>query len=529
MSARSLAFAAALGLVATPTFSQDAASPDRPSLWDVLSVETLGTSLAHALMGSARAFADIRYDRISVDPMAARVDFTGLRISPLVPGTSGPCHINAAQATLRGASLDRIESGRVSIVLDDLTVGNGCLPEEVATLARGLGHDTLSARRLEADLSYDYASGGGDLRISADFDRLLSVQVQADLDYISYRMDLDSEEPVVAVDLNAAQISITDLGAWAIARNFLPPQMKTPEGLSAVTADGTRDILREANGYIHPLLSDRQETFAREIGAFAARFADGAPPVVIATNIADAPVRLDEAGLRDFRTIFDALAPSIGASSPAVATVIPAAKLETALEAQEPTADALAMGRALITGIGAPRNVDEGVRLLLPLARGGDTQASGLVAVALEARNPAAAYEHALRASAAGEAGSLALLDRLERDLPFQTILGAQHTALGDDTPDSALYSDPRAMRDAMRGYFMGIDRPRSYAAAYYWALMDAASGDAAGTVLRDDIAEMMRLRGDAAQWAEVAARLENSALRDWIASDVPAALQSVR
>lgn len=529
MPSRSLALIAALGLGAAPTLAQDAGKPERPTLWDVISVETLTTSLAHALMASARTLADIRYDRISVDPMAARITFIGLRINPLLPDTSGPCTIDIAQATLRGGALDRIDDGRFSLALDDMTISNGCLPEDVAPLARGLGHDALTARRVEADLNYDYGSGGGDLRISADFDRLFAVQVQADLDYISYRIDPNTQEPAPAFDLNAAQISVTDLGAWAIARNFLPPEMKTPEGLSVVAADGMRDMLREANGDLHPLLSDSQEAFASEAGALAARLADKQPRLVIATNIAQVPLRLDDAAFADFRATFDRLSPSIGTTAPTQAQVIPAAQLEAALQSDEPGADALVLGRALVTGTGAPRNLDEGVRILLPLARNGDTQAAALIAAALETGSPDAAYEHALRASAAAEPGMLALLDRLERNLPFQTMMAAQDAALGGAAPDSALYHDPRAMRDAMRRYFTGTDRPRSYAAAYYWALMTAASGDTAGAALREDITELMRLRGDAAEWARVAARLENSSLRDWISSDVPGALQSPR
>lgn len=524
MTARALALVTALA--ATPALAQQTEAPQRPSLWDMFSVERLATSLAHGLMGSARALADIRYDAISVDPVAARIDFIGLRIEPLLPGAPGPCRIDAAQATLRGAPLDRIEAGRFLLVLDDVAMAQGCLPPDMAPLGALTGPGPIRAARVEADLNYDYASGGADLRISADFERLAAVQFHADMDYVSYRMHPYRQEPSFAVDLNAAQLSLTDLGAWAIARNFLPPEMKTPEALSQTVTMGTLELLKELNGFISPEPSAEQRAFAKEVGALAGRFGDDAPRLVLATDIADRPLRLDDAAMGDFQALFARLAPTAGTSAPDLARLIPVAQLETTIGAKDAPENALETGLALISGVGAPRNVAEGLRLLEPLARTGNARAAAEIARALADRAPAEGYGYALRANAAGTSGMLALTNRIERDLPFEAMMSAQDAALGGATPDPALYRDPRAMRDAMRGFFTGTDRPRSYAAAYYWALIASAAGDASGVALRNDIAEMMRLRGDAARWQEVAARLENAALRQWIDSDVPRALR---
>lgn len=522
MFIRSLACAAAFA--ATPVLAQ----APRPTLWDVLSVETLATSFAHAVIGSARTLADIRYDGIRVDPMAARIEFTGLRIEPLLTDEYGTCRIDAAQATLRGSAIDRIERGRFSLVLDDVAL-RGCLSREMAALAGLAGPGPIRAPRIEADLNYDYGSGGGDLRISADLERLVALQFHAELDYISYRMHPVTQDPVMAVDLVSAELGVTDLGAWAIARAFLPEDLKTPDGLSRTVTEGVRQFLQDANGFTDPTLSDAQQEFAGKAGAIVSAFGVDAPRIVIASTIEEPPLRLDEAAMQDFRSFFARLDPVIGTATPAIGRMIEAERLDAALKSQETPEDALALGRALITGTGAPRNLAEGLRLLRPLARAGDAEAAALVATALEALDPAAAYVHALRANAAGQTGMLALLNRVERDLPFEAMMSAQDSALDGDTPDPALYRDPRTLREAMRGYFTGTGRPRSYAAAYYWALMGAATGDASSRALRADIAEMMRLRGDAANWAEVAARLESAALRDWISSDVPAVLQSGR
>ena len=79
---------------------------------------------------------------------------------------------------------------------------------------------------------------------------------------------------------------------------------------------------------------------------------------------------------------------------------------------------------------------------------------------------------------------------------------------------------------ESARDFLGGVARPRSWRAAYYWASMAAAAGDASSAALRDDITETMRLRGDAAAWAKESKSLDNGVLRDWIARDVPALLR---
>ena len=61
--------------------------------------------------------------------------------------------------------------------------------------------------------------------------------------------------------------------------------------------------------------------------------------------------------------------------------------------------------------------------------------------------------------------------------------------------PDPAVYGSVLAMRQAARGFLNGTGRYRSYRAAYYWASMAAAAGDASGAAIRDEIEEFIELR----------------------------------
>ena len=235
-------------------------------------------------------------------------------------------------------------------------------------------------------------------------------------------------------------------------------------------------------------------------------------------------MRLNEASGDDPRALFEALAPSVSTTAPAVSSAINIAALQAAINSETLPANAYELGRALATGIGAPKNEGHALRLLAPLARDGNRDASLLIARLIGETRPADAYPHALLANAAGLSGALALTDSVERRLSYQQATDTQNTLTS--SPDETLYGDIGAMRTAAREYLIGVNRPRSWRAAYYWASMAAAAGDRGGAALRDEIDEMLRLRGDATAWRDDAEKLDNGVLRDWIAKDVPSRLR---
>jgi len=515
------ATAAALTLCALPGHAQQS----RPTLWDVFSVENIMTSVLHSALGSARVLADIRYDQISVDPVALKITLTGVTIAPLLPDLPpGACDISAMRATISGGAIDRISEARIRLALDGVDVNPGCFPREVSTMARAMGFQSLRVDRIESDTLYSYASGGAITRISADIPKISSLNAVIDMDYISYRMDLDTEEPVVAVDLNSAELTIQDQGAWDLAKNFLPAELQAPDALSQIVQGAIEQVLQQENPFDDPALSDRQRAFAVQAGEIAGGFDGGRRKVVLATRIAPAPFRISENSARDFRRFFDVMNPTVLANVPALTQVVSITDLNAALNSEAPPANAFDLGRALLTGVGAPRNIASGLRLLAPLARDGNADASLLIAKAVTQSKPNDAYTHALLATAAGLPGSLALLDRIERTLPYADAIAAQNALMAG--PQDTLYSDLAAMRTAAREFTTGTNRPRSWRAAYYWASMAAAAGDATAAALRDDISETMRLRGDAEAWAAEAESLENGVLRDWIGKDVPGRLR---
>lgn len=519
---RTLVIATALTPLSTlPAMAQNTA---RPSFWQVFSVENIATSLFHSAMGWARLLADIRYEQLSVDPLAMRVTLTGVSIAPYLAHVApGGCTVTVERITLNGRSLDHIDVARARLALDGVSMPSTCLPPEQGGMMRGLGFGALNVARVEAEFNYDYPSGGVDIRISADVDNLAALNATIDLDYFSYRMDFETEEPVIAVDLNKAQISIDDQGAWALAKKLLPPSVQNPDALAQIVSSAIEEGLIDANRPGDGL-SEKQRGFVSQVGDIAGGFDASRHQIVLATRIEGGPLHLNEGAFGSFAPLFDQLNPTLMSFAPALNRTISVAELSAAFEAEDPPENAFELGRALITGIGAPRNPARGLRFLAPLARQGNTDASLLIAQSVADSFPADAYAHALRAAAAGKPGALALLDRVERDLPYADIIAAQNKLM--DGTENALYRDLAAMRRAARAFLTGTSRARSWRAAYYWSSMAAATGDATGAAIRDEINEILRLRGDAVAWSKETESLDNGVLRDWIGHDVPALLR---
>lgn len=520
-----LGLATALGPVAAPAQEDDSAIPR----WsDILSVDNIATSLLQSTMLTARFFADIRYDHVSFDPLAMRLTLVGADIRPHLPGFApDACTVTAARISVSGQPLDRPVASRLHVGIDDAEIGGGCLPAEARGLAFAVGLRRIQLPRVDMDIRYDYASGGADMALSADLADVAAAEMKVVADYVSFRMDPETEEPRFAVDLASAHLALDDRGGWKSASGMLPAEMQDPAALQQIVAGAIAGILSDANGPAAPQLSEAQQGFTAQAGASAAAFVQGARRIVLASNIAGGnALRLDEDSTRDFQQLFDALAPSIGTHAPALDTAIPVAVLKSALDAEGLPENAKVLGRALLTGVGAPRNRANGLSLLAKLSRKGDAEAAWLVADALASDDPSTAYGHAMRAAALNWPGALSLLDRTERDISYERMMEVQNGAT-QGGPDKSLFGSVLAMRETARAYLNGTGGTyRSYRAAYYWASMAAAAGDASGAAMRDEIEELMRLRGDSDAWAKEIASLENGVLRDWMASNVPAGLR---
>lgn len=518
-----------LCLSAAPLRAQE---PERPGLLSLLSVDTLATAVFNSLVQSARSLADIRYDQISFDARALRITLTNLDVSPYLGGRED-CRATARRAILRGGAIDRPDTSRFHMTLDGVAVSSGCLPPMARPLMAALEKTDLELPNVGVDLALHIPSGGAQLRATAALADLTTAELFVDADYVSYRMDYNTEEPRLALDLTQASLTLTDQGAVALARRMGPAEQTSPEAVAILVRALLTGALTEThrtmpglpapdtgNGAAAPAAgpNDAQKAFIDDAAEAARKLAEGDTQVVISTGPHVPPVHLDIDSAASAAGLFDRLSPAVGTTAPALQRAFSADVLRTAQKGKADPEQALQLGRAFATGVGAPLNRSQALRLLEPLTAT-TPEAAYLSARILSADAPAEAYALSLSAAQANWPGALALLDEIEDRLDYTTLIGAQENltaATRADPPASAL-----GMGLLASAYAGGIGEIRSYPQAYYWATLAAAAGNAAAAMQRDDLNEFFRLRGDANAWRVATDRIEAQVLEDWIDRDL--------
>ena len=78
--------AAVMAVAALPALAQ---TSSRPSIADLFSLENFGIVTLHSMLASARVLADIRYDQLSVDPVALLLEGLDLGEPLLEPVVHG--------------------------------------------------------------------------------------------------------------------------------------------------------------------------------------------------------------------------------------------------------------------------------------------------------------------------------------------------------------------------------------------------------------------------------------------------------
>ncbi|WP_208353807.1 hypothetical protein [Pseudaestuariivita rosea] len=523
-----------------------AQSTERPTLMDLFSGDTLANAIAQVLAGVTRPLADVRYDHVTGDFIAGDMAVIGLSVSPDLPYSQGTdCTITAERLRIGSSALDMIDVGRLRLSFDGVVVDFDCLPPDVRPPFGLAQIEDIYIDRLQIEVEFISSSGGGTLSMVADVRDVASIQFNADVDYISYRMPMGggpdhifdpdtgqiveadrparSEPPVVY--LNSATLLIEERGAWDKAQRLLPPDMQTSDALSTAVSEMLSEVFRSNNGFENRDLSAEQTTFVEQASQVVATIPDGGRSIAIEVTSEDVPIVINRKTVDDFKVLFAALSPNVLDKPRSQTAVLSTQMLQAALNRPRDLADEdrLIVGRALLTGRGAPRNIAAGRRLLEPLAAS-DVQAADALAAALSLSDPEAAYGHALVAATGNLPGSLGRLEALEDRLDLSRVLDLQQDISGfepDDPGDiPATVADLRSVALAAQ---IGTRQPRDYRQAYFWAALAAAAGDRSGADIRDDIDVGLRLQGDYQTWAPIAEEIEAQVLEIWLDRDLPA------
>ena len=513
--------AALAALTATATQAQQAdpapeAAPDlsarAPSYWDFVTADRIARVLVQTAVVQARNFVQVRYDDSSFDFLTGELTLTGLEVreylDPGRPQVTG-CGVTVDRLTLDLTPIDEVGQARLGLTVTGIDAQRGCFEPEIAAILTPLGLNGAAIDRAVIHARYDYPTGAAQITGQAVTSDLAEVTFSTDLSYVGANMSGFRTVPVIYVA--AAEVVVTDRGAWPRLVQILPPAVTDPAQVEALLAT---ELPREFGSDFREL-TPAQTAFFDDLAAAAAAFVaepgtlsiafDPGRPVLLGPNLDDDP-----------DTLFGALAVRNGLPQRPGFTRLSRADIDAArdLAPEGNRVVVLETGRALIRGVGAPRNVADGLEILQPLLDAGDPIAHRLAVDALERRDPARAYGLALALGATGDTSAAATMDRLERALPLAEVIAGQ----GGARPATLSADDRGAMRSLALDALSGIGTPRNYTQAYAAALLARAAGDAGAAAILDEIDARRRLSSpaDAQAWAEAIAAASEAADAVW-------------
>ena len=513
---------------AAPVMAQD--RDPQVTLTEFFAPERIATALANTAISGLRSRMELQYDHLSADPMRGMVSISGIVARPLLPyDQARACEIHIERATL---STDFSDPFKTAAELNLNIVGGvanlACLERDMAIALRTAGYKELPLDQFKVRASYTYTTGetAVDSTFAVNGFGILDMSASGTL---LPRLSEFGYPGAAAFRISRAVVTLKDDGGWAAVSQVLPANLRDPVTIRELGTEFVSQYLSEDG--LRPLGAVERNFVADLMGEVEAFVADPGeitieadlPPggIVIEPDMYDPP---------------QALIASLGLqarSTPLVRSQIISAETLAALRTpDELSNDArIALATALLDGNGVPRSAALVPDLLVPLLDQPDAagSAAALLARAFAETDVPRAYGYALVASASARPGAVGLLDRMETQMRTQDVLAAQAAYLvttGAPEPITLVTGDdPRVLRRLALAHFTGDGAVRSYARAYYFALLAEAAGDIAATSLREEIEARFGARGaEVAQvWNGVAADVQQQAITDWIDADLPA------
>ncbi|MEM1273830.1 MAG: hypothetical protein AAGF88_08435 [Pseudomonadota bacterium] len=521
---------------------------------EFFSLERLATAAVQGLLNAARSVAEIRYVDLDIRPLDSRFAIIGLEISPYDLEDYPDCNVSIDRVVVRSNPILQIDQTSVTLDIAGANFPVGCLPpwDRDELLAFGFDEIYVNAARIHADYTVASSALETDFFVQSESNGTLSGT--ATFDYASiYVEDLDA--PVF--DLSDAYIEFTNDGLWERFSAEIPPFVLNPDALVALLSEellpnvdaappaapapevtpqapatggkGDDPIATPAPDAPPPAApapapASPEIAAAQDFLVMAAEAVAGfanTPERISITLSPDAPVRLDEDSVEDFEDFVAAFRPAIRLGAPA--PVQPSAALSAALAAQlgsdgaelEPDTR-LALASALVDGAGMPRSPELAIVVLEPLLDAGDVEALLIVEDHLDQLPAEDVYLILHRAAAEGSRSAYLAMDAAEVRLGMAGVLAAQ----GSVTATAAAEATAGAARAAL----VGLERPRSYADAYYLALLSEAAGDRSAGAIVNEIEAMGDISDAPEAWSEMLSEVQATVFEAWLAAHGPAA-----
>ncbi|MFK7941574.1 MAG: hypothetical protein AB8B85_01470 [Paracoccaceae bacterium] len=481
---------------------------------------------AHYSILLGRSFVDLTYDSLTMEPNTGAMVISGLTLYPEMDwDDDGACAIDVDRAIF--GSITSFETLASTIEVSGVALNPACLPADQRGMLAAFGYgEGLVADTMTIEIAYDLPSSGANVTVQAAVRDAADISIAANFDYLWFRVPTDDRgDPKPVAILGDAEIAVENAGLWERVEPMVAAQMGDVNAIPAMAQLTLGQVLMGPDGTTTP----EATAFVANLSEELTRFLTEKNRLVVSVQPENG-LWLDEDTFEGPAQAIAVLKPEVSGIPAAYRNLVSPAELSTALQGGSgmDTNVRLRVGEALLTGLGAPRSVADGVALLSPLANDWNGDAALLVAGALvETGDTATGYPMTLRALAGGGSGAIGLADAMESAMTVEAILAAQESASRAWPGNVAAAGEMDAMiaagdipglRRMAFAASVGKSMPRSYARAYYLASLAAAGGDKGAANLRRRLDARFADAGSDA-WRAEADRAARVALETWTAS----------
>ncbi|MGE3307531.1 MAG: hypothetical protein AB7I52_16370 [Rhizobiaceae bacterium] len=436
------------------------------------------------IVQSTRSVAEISYERRAYDAVTNTLFVKGLHVQ------RDPVDVKIGRM--------RLDLG--SLALEDFEIDTRGLdlPPPVLDTLKAAGRDKITGDVL-IGVKLDGSRSSYEVTMRYDLDGIGAITGQATIDDLHVLVpmaDLAYGDVTgannVSGSLMGATVAYQDKGFMALALKIASERGGgTPDQLKAyllsLPATVAQQVLSSLGGGGSPEMQQRITGWAKVVEAFIK------DEDAIRVTLAPArPIPLQRIAMvnRLDESLINELNPTV---TKGFAMPIPA----------PPAAGSAAEASALVSGVGAPQNREDGARKLMALAASGDVESVRALGVsfgttaapALPATEMASFYGYLLVARALDTNVSDAALSAVTAQLTPEAVLGAERAATtffeqhGASSKGASLEGfDADAYRALAYDYYEGSGVPRNFTRALSLALVASAAGDPFAPDLRDDL-----------------------------------------
>ena len=474
-----------------------------------------------------RNFVDLSYELLTVEPGSNTVIVSDLEFNPTLDwDPNRKCEILIFQAI--ADSVFNFEIISVELELSEVRMSSNCFEPKLRAILAGLGYPEVTLDTLSIEFDYSLPDSSADFGITATMRDAMVASILLEFDYFWLNLTNDRHN----ARLEFSELLFENKGLWGRLEPTLATRIGSEIALPYLIEGYFHGVLSE-NGTRTPTHAEQEflKNLREGISAFLKE-----KRYLVVTAAPDGGIWLDDNFFSSPLNLINVLRPSISNKPSSIFSIVSPMDLRVALSDSSDLDDAKRMkiGKALLTGLGAPRSIDDGAVLLLPMAKKWSGEAAAMLANAFESVGRYdEAYEMALIALATGDLSVLSVADELEQRIPMLKILSIQDD-ISNRWPGAANFrsaieaavtvGDVGAIRGHANAASIGGRSPRSYSTSYMLATLAAAGGDRGAAKLRDRLDHRF---GREIHWSSEANKAAREALDLWVNGGMGAAISN--